>query len=50
MVTFIQSEQEKFKSELDGLRREKDKLEHKQEKLLEAHLNDAIPLNLLKKE
>ena len=35
---------------MDGLRREKEKIEHKQEKLLEAHFNDAIPLNLMKRE
>lgn len=42
----IENEREKYVAELDGLRREKDKLERRQEKLLEAHYNDAIPLNL----
>ena len=46
----IENEQEKYAAELDGLRRERDKLEHRQEKLLEAHYNDAIPLNLMKSE
>lgn len=32
------------------MRREKEKIEHKQEKLLEAHFNDAIPLSLMKRE
>ena len=47
---FIKKEEDKFKLELDSLRREKEKIEHKQEKLLEAHFNDAIPLNLMKKQ
>ena len=47
---FINKENEKFKTELDALRREKEKIEHKQEKLLEAHFNDAIPLSLMKRE
>ena len=46
----IENEREKYVAELDGLRRERDKLEHRQEKLLEAHYNDAIPLNLMKSE
>ena len=47
---FISKEKRKYDLELDGLRREKEKIEHKQEKLLEAHFNDAIPLNLMKRE
>ncbi len=47
---YISKEAEKFKVELDNLRREKEKLEHRQEKLLEAHFNDAIPLSLMKRE
>ena len=47
---FINKENEKFKTELDALRREKEKIEHKQEKLLEAHFNDAIPMSLMKRE
>ena len=47
---FINKENEKFKTELDALHREKEKIEHKQEKLLEAHFNDAIPLSLMKRE
>lgn len=46
----IEKEREKYDTELDGLRREKDKLERKRKKLLEAHYNDAIPLDLLKSE
>ena len=46
----IKAEQEKYETELDGLRREKDKLERKRKKLLEAHYNDAIPLDLMKSE
>ena len=46
----IKKEQEKYQVELDGLRREKDKLERQRKKLLEAHYNDAIPLDLLKSE
>ena len=46
----IEKEREKYNAELDGLRREKDKLERKRKKLLEAHYNDAIPLDLLKSE
>ena len=47
---YIADEEVKFKLELDNLRREKEKLEHKQEKLLEAHFNDAIPLDLMKRQ
>lgn len=46
----IENEQEKYETELDGLRREKEKLEHQRKKLLEAHYNDAIPLDLMKAE
>lgn len=46
----IKAEQEKYETELDGLRREKDKLEHQRKKLLEAHYSDAIPLDLLRSE
>lgn len=47
---YINKEKVKFNTELDSLRREKEKIEHKQEKLLEAHFNDAIPLSLMKRE
>ena len=47
---YIDKEKAKFQVELDSLRREKEKLEHRQEKLLEAHFNDAIPLSLMKRE
>lgn len=46
----VQKEQDKYAAELDGLRREKNKLERQRKKLLEAHYNDAIPLDLLKSE
>ena len=46
----IGDEREKYAVELDGLRREKDVLERKRKKLLEAHYSDAIPLDLLKSE
>ena len=46
----ISKESEKYNAELDELRREKEKLEHRQKKLLEAHYNDAIPLELMKSE
>ena len=39
-----------FKNELNSLIREKEKVEHKQQKLLEAHFSDAIPITLLKRE
>ena len=50
LQTNIKDEQEKYEAELGGLRREKDKLERKRKKLLEAHYNDAIPLDLMKSE
>jgi len=46
----IKSEQQKYSAELDGLKQEKDKLKRQRKKLLEAHYNDAIPLDLLKSE
>ena len=46
----IQKERAKYETELDGLRRERDRLERKRKKLLEAHYDDAIPLDLLKEE
>ncbi len=46
----IEMEREKYATELDGIRREKDKLERQRKKLLEAHFNDAISLDLLKTE
>lgn len=46
----IEAEREKYEAELDGLRREKDRLERQRKKLLEAHYNDAIPIDLLKSE
>lgn len=46
----VKTERQKYETELDGLRREKDKLEHQRKKLLEVHYNDAIPLDLMKSE
>ena len=46
----IAKEKEKYDAEMDGLLGQKRALEHKSEKLLEAHYSDAIPLELLKKE
>ena len=46
----IAEEKKKYNVELDGLKGEKAKLENKRKKLLEAHYNDAIPLDLLKSE
>ena len=46
----IDKEEEKFNLELRNYQLEKDKIERQQKKLLEAHFNDAIPLNLLKSE
>lgn len=46
----IHDEKKNYDAELDGLRRERDKLERKRKKLLEAHYDDAIPLDLLKEE
>ena len=46
----IEEEREKYNAELNGLRKEKEKLERKRKKLLEAHYNDAIPLDLMKSE
>ena len=48
--SIIDAEQAKFSAELSGLQKEKEKLEHKRKKLLEAHYSDAIPLSLLKSE
>ena len=46
----IANEKAKYDKELDGLKGQKAKLENKRKKLLEAHYNDAIPLDLLKSE
>ena len=46
----IENERRKSAAELDGLQKEKAKLEHRRKKLLEAHYNDAIPLDLMKSE
>lgn len=50
LQSIIMCEQKKFSTELSGLQKEKEKLEHKRKKLLEAHYSDAIPLDLLKSE
>ena len=50
LESVIENERRKFAAELDGLQKEKAKLEHQRKKLLEAHYNDAIPLDLMKSE
>ena len=50
MTTLVESEKEKYKKELNGLKGQKAKLENKRQKLLEAHYGNAIPLDLLKTE
>ena len=50
MTTLVESEKEKYKKELNGLKGQKAKLENKRQKLLEAHYSNAIPLDLLKAE
>lgn len=50
MDTQIDKLAETFKEEQKRLKLEKDKLERKQRKLLQAHYEDAIPLSLLKEE
>ena len=46
----LKDEQKKYDTERDHLRREKDKLEHRREKLMEAHYNEAIPMDFFKNE
>ena len=46
----IQKAADEFSAKRQELEREKDKLERKQRKLLEAHYADAVPLNLFKEE
>ena len=46
----IQQSSEEFAKEQARLNREKDKLERKRAKLLQAHYADAIPLDMLKQE
>ena len=50
LQNIIVRERKKFDAELNGLRKEKEKLEHKRKKLLEAHYSDAIPLDLMRSE
>lgn len=50
LQNIIEAERSKFETELASLNREKVKLEHQRQKLLEAHYNDAIPLDLMKSE
>lgn len=50
VTTLVESEKEKYKKELNGLKGQKAKLENKRQKLLEAHYGNAIPLDLLKTE
>lgn len=46
----IKEEFSKSEAEMDGLKREKEKLERKRKKLMESYYDDAIPLELLKAE
>ena len=46
----VQKTADEFTAERQRLEREKDKLERKQRKLLEAHYAEAIPLDLFKEE
>ncbi len=46
----LKDEQKKYDTERDHLRREKDKLERRREKLMEAHYNEAIPMDFFKNE
>jgi len=46
----IEKSRKEFAAEQTVLRREKEKLVNKSKKLLEAHYNDAIPLELMKSE
>ena len=54
MQKWVETQIEKFagesKTELERLKKKKDKLEREQVKLLQAHYSDAIPLPLLKAE
>ena len=50
LMAEVQKTADESAAERQGLEREKDKLERKQRKLLEAHYADAIPLNLFKDE
>lgn len=46
----IDAENEKYNEEINALKGQKARLENKRQKLLEAHYNNAIPLDLLKSE
>ena len=50
MIESIKRSEQQFEIEKVSLLREKSKLEQKRRKLLEAHYDDAIPLELLKSE
>ena len=50
VIQQIDAHAEESKAELDLLRRQQDKLEREQRKLLQAHYADAIPLHLMKEE
>ena len=47
---YIGEERKKYDAELTNLVKRKEEIERRQKKLLEAHYNDAIPLNLLRQE
>ena len=46
----IKSEYSKVETEMDGLKREKEKLERKRKKLMESYYSDAITVDFLKSE
>ena len=50
VLKIITQEKAKHDKEIAGLKGEKAKLENRRKKLLEAHYNDAIPIDLLKEE
>jgi len=50
LVTQVDKLADETKVEIDRLKQQKDKLEREQQKLLQAHYADAIPLDLLKNE
>lgn len=50
LIKRIKESADEFEAERANLEREKDKLERKRNKLLQAHYEDAIPLDLMKSE
>ena len=50
LQSVISSEKQKYDKEIEGLQGRKNELEHKRNKLMEAHYMDAIPLDFMKSE